>query len=50
MAAACGGEVEDLITCPICMCEYDDVIENRKPKFLSCSHTVCLQCLKVFIN
>ena len=40
-------EVEDLITCPICLSEYEEAIENRKPKFLPCSHTVCLQCLKV---
>lgn len=33
------------ITCDVCFCEYDH--DDRKPKFLQCSHTVCLSCLKV---
>ncbi|EFX82240.1 hypothetical protein DAPPUDRAFT_241481 [Daphnia pulex] len=42
MAAA--SDVEDFITCGVCFCEYDH--GDRKPKFLQCSHTVCLSCLK----
>ncbi|XP_046447948.1 uncharacterized protein LOC124196775 [Daphnia pulex] len=42
MAAA--NDVEDFVTCGVCFCEYDDV--GKKPKFLQCSHTVCLSCLK----
>ena len=43
MAAAT--DVEDLMTCGVCLCEYDEV--DRKPKFLPCAHTFCLLCLKV---
>ena len=43
MATANDGE--DLETCGVCLCEYDEV--NRTPKFLPCSHTACLLCLKV---
>ncbi len=43
MAAA--SDVEDFITCGVCFFEYDH--DDRKPKFLQCSHTVCLSCLKV---
>ncbi|XP_046640733.1 uncharacterized protein LOC124326122 isoform X4 [Daphnia pulicaria] len=42
MAAA--NDVEDFVTCGVCFCEYDDV--GKKPKFLQCSHTICLSCLK----
>ena len=41
-------DVDDFVTCGVCMNEYDT--ENKKPKFLQCSHTICLQCLKVFSN
>ena len=33
-----------LITCPICSQQYDD--EHKKPKFLPCSHTICVTCLE----
>ncbi|KAK4019101.1 hypothetical protein OUZ56_001131 [Daphnia magna] len=36
-------EVLDLVTCSVCLCEFDDA--NRKPKFLPCGHTICLTCL-----
>ncbi|XP_045032864.1 E3 ubiquitin-protein ligase TRIM21 [Daphnia magna] len=36
-------EVIDLVTCSVCLCEFDDA--NRKPKFLPCGHTICLTCL-----
>ncbi|XP_046640762.1 uncharacterized protein LOC124326142 isoform X2 [Daphnia pulicaria] len=35
---------EDFVTCGVCLWEYDE--EIRRPKFLPCSHTVCLECLK----
>jgi hypothetical protein len=38
--------VEDFVTCGVCLYEYDE--EIRKPKFLSCSHTVCFLCVQVF--
>ena len=46
MACANNNEVYDLVTCGVCFIEFDT--ENKKPKFLQCSHTFCLQCLKVF--
>ena len=39
-------ETESLVTCSVCLCEYNTNV--RKPKFLPCSHTLCLKCLKVF--
>lgn len=39
------GIEDDFVTCGICVNEYNE--ETRKPKFLSCSHTVCLSCLQV---
>ena len=50
MAAACldSEETEDLVTCSICCCEYDD--DLRKPKFLDCFHTFCIQCMQVFCH
>ncbi|KAK4026456.1 hypothetical protein OUZ56_015452 [Daphnia magna] len=36
-------EVIDLVTCSVCLCEFDDA--NRKPKFLPCGHTICRTCL-----
>ncbi|KAI9563432.1 hypothetical protein GHT06_010895 [Daphnia sinensis] len=36
-------EVIDLVTCSVCLCEFDDA--NRKPKFLPCGHTICCTCL-----
>jgi hypothetical protein len=36
---------EDLITCQICLYEFDE--EIKKPKFLQCSHTICLECFQV---
>lgn len=46
---AMANEVEDFVTCGVCLQEYDD--EIRKPKFLQCTarHTACLLCLKVAI-
>ena len=44
--ACANSDVDDFVTCGVCMNEYDT--ENKKPKFLQCSHTICLQCLKVF--
>ena len=38
-------EIESLVTCSVCLCEYD--ADVRKPKFLPCAHTLCLECLKV---
>ncbi|XP_046641062.1 putative HERC2-like protein 3 isoform X2 [Daphnia pulicaria] len=37
-------ELEDFVTCGVCLCEYDEV--KRKPKFLQCAHTVCCECLQ----
>ena len=34
--------------CVICVCDYD--LEIRKPKFLPCSHTICLPCLQVCLH
>lgn len=34
---------EDLSTCCVCLEFYD--VENRKPKFLTCHHTLCLNCI-----
>ena len=45
MATACVSDLEDFVTCGICFCEFDE--EKKKPKFLQCSHTICLQCVKV---
>ena len=45
MATAVADESEDFVTCGVCLCEYDDGI--KKPKFLPCSHSLCLSCLKV---
>ena len=38
-------DTEDLSTCCVCLEPYDK--EERKPKFLSCGHTLCLKCVKV---
>ena len=38
-------EMKDLSTCCVCMEPYNDL--ERKPKFLRCHHTYCLQCIKV---
>ena len=49
MASAVGiNESDDFVTCSVCLCEYDDVI--RRPKFLPCSHTICVNCLKVSLS
>ena len=40
-------ESHDLMHCCICMEEYDSGL--HKPKFISCHHTFCLQCLKKMI-
>ena len=43
-------EVEDLTTCCICTETYGPSDEERKPKFLPCSHTFCQRCLKVSLS
>ena len=48
MASNRSEENEEFITCGICFYQYDD--ELRKPKFLVCSHTFCLSCLKVICS
>ena len=40
-------ESQDLSHCCICLDEFDS--GKRKPKFLSCHHTLCLKCIKVFL-
>ena len=42
--------ISDFVNCHVCRCEYD--ADVRKPKFLPCSHTVCILCLRVslFLN
>ena len=45
MATPYTNDMEEFVTCGVCLCEFD--AEVRKPKFLMCSHTVCLLCLKV---
>jgi len=41
-------ESEDLTSCSVCFFKFDMV--ERKPKFLPCSHTFCLSCIKVSQN
>ena len=38
-------ELEDLVTCSVCLLEYNQ--DERKPKYLQCYHVLCLQCLTV---
>ena len=38
-------ETEDLVTCSVCLYEYDQNI--RQPKCIPCSHTFCSLCLEV---
>ena len=45
MATSVNDKVEDLVTCGVCLLEYDQ--DERKPKNLECFHVVCLQCLTV---
>ena len=48
-AAFLEDETEDMVTCSICLYEYDEKL--RLPKYLpKCHHTVCVSCLKVFIE
>jgi len=42
------GEEDDLTTCCVCMEVYNDL--ERRPKCLSCHHTYCLTCIKVYNN
>lgn len=35
---------ENFLTCSTCLCTYDG--QERSPKLLSCSHTVCRSCLE----
>ena len=37
----------DLTTCCVCFESFD--LNEHKPKYLPCSHTLCLICLKVHI-
>lgn len=46
-SAADEDETEHYIICNVCYSEYDP--EQRKPKHLPCSHTVCIVCLKVWV-
>ena len=45
---ATAAQVENLMTCGVCRFKYD--YDNRKPKFLQCTHTVCLLCLEVIVK
>lgn len=38
---------ESFLTCSLCLCTYDS--DERTPKLISCSHTVCLQCLSSIV-
>ena len=38
-------DIEFLVTCSVCLCDYDD--ESRKQKFLPCLHSFCQSCLTV---
>ncbi|EFX82378.1 hypothetical protein DAPPUDRAFT_302628 [Daphnia pulex] len=44
MATSSVETLEELVTCNICLNQYDE--EIRKPKFLQCSHTICLECFQ----
>ncbi len=48
MAEAYVDDFEDLWTCSVCLENFDN--EVHKPKFLSCHHTLCLNCVKVHIS
>lgn len=41
-------EIDDFSHCTVCLFAFDELC--RKPKFLSCNHTFCLQCMKVCIT
>ena len=45
---ATAAQVENLMTCGVCRFKYD--YDKRKPKFLQCTHTVCLLCLEVIVK
>ena len=45
MATALEKDTEDLSTCCVCLDTYNE--DERKPKFLSCGHTICLKCVEV---
>lgn len=36
---------DDMLTCTVCLTLFDEGI--HKPKFLTCHHTFCVECLKV---
>jgi hypothetical protein len=38
-------DIEFLVTCSVCVCNYND--ESRKQKFLPCLHSFCQSCLTV---
>ena len=38
-------DIEFLVTCSVCLCDYDD--ESRKQKFLPCLHSFCQSCVTV---
>ena len=38
-------DLDELLTCGVCFWAFD--AEMRKPKYLPCSHTLCLVCIKV---
>lgn len=39
---------ESFLTCSTCLCTYDG--QERTPKLLSCSHTVCRSCLERLVQ
>lgn len=39
---------DSFLTCGTCLCVYNN--EERTPKLLSCSHTVCLSCLEHIVD
>jgi hypothetical protein len=36
-------DIAEFVKCRICFLEYNET--DRKPKFMPCSHTLCLQCI-----
>jgi hypothetical protein len=36
-------DIAEFMKCRICIQEFNEI--DRKPKFLPCSHTLCLECI-----